>query len=152
MVIIGVGNPLRKDDAVGLLVARALCENAPRGVIVLERDGEPTSLIESWERADAAIVIDAVSSGAAPGTLHVIDARLTPLDRGLFRHSTHAFGVAEAVELAKTLGRIPPAVWIVGVEGKDFDAGTELSPEVLEGAEKAAAAVLRKIDELAGER
>lgn len=152
LVIIGIGNPFRSDDAAGLLVARALRDKAPQGVVVLEENGEPASLIEAWDRAGAVIVIDAVSSGAPPGTLHVIDARDAPLDPGLFGHSTHSFGVAEAVELAKTLGRIPPVVWIVGVEGKNFTTGTALSPEALEGVEKATAAVLRKIDELSGER
>ena len=152
LVIIGIGNPFRKDDAVGLLVARAIRDKAPGGVVVLEQDGEPTALIDAWERADAVIIVDAVSSGAPPGTLHAIDVRETPLDRDLFRHSTHSFGVAEAVELAKTLGRIPPVVWVNGIEGKDFGAGTGLSPEVLASAEKTTAAVLRQIDELIGKR
>jgi hydrogenase maturation protease len=93
-------------------------------------------------------LIDAVSSSARPGALHVIDARKAPLERDLFRHSTHSFGVAEAVELAKILGRLPPSAWICGIEGKDFGAGTELSPEVLEGAEKATAAVRRTIADM----
>jgi hydrogenase maturation protease len=145
LVIIGIGNPYRSDDAVGLLVARALREKVPPDVAVLEQDGEPVSLIDAWEGAEAVILVDAVSSGALPGTLHVIDSRAVPLDRDLFRHSTHSFGVAEAVELAKALGRIPPVAWIYGIEGENFAAGTGLSPRVLGGVEKATAAVLRGI-------
>jgi hydrogenase maturation protease len=148
LIIIGIGNPYRSDDAVGLLVAQGLREKVESDVIVLERDGEPTSLIEAFESAEAVIMIDAVSSGAPPGALHVINVRDTPLDRHLFRHSTHSFGVADAVELAKTLGKAPPAMWIVGIEGKSFAAGTYVSPESLDGVERATAAVLRKIDEL----
>jgi hydrogenase maturation protease len=148
LVIIGVGNPYRRDDAAGLLVARRLRERAPREVAVLEQDGEPASLIAAWENADAVIIVDAASSGSAPGTLHVIDAGKVPLGRDLFRHSTHAFGVAEAVELAKTLGKLPPVVRVYGIEGKDFADGTELSPEVLDGVEGATAAVLALITDL----
>jgi hydrogenase maturation protease len=150
LVIIGVGNPLRRDDAAGLLVARALRDKAPRDVVVLEQGGEPASLIEAWGQAGAVIIIDAVSSGVLPGTLHEIDARATSLDRELFRHSTHSFGVAEAVEIAKALGSIPPLAWVFGIEGKDFGTGEGASPEVLDGVEKTTAAVLRRIDELTG--
>lgn len=147
LVIIGIGNPYRSDDAAGLLVARSLRGKVPESVIVLEHDGEPASLIEAWESADAVIIVDAVSSGSPPGTLHVIDAWNVPLDRDLFRHSTHSFGLVEAVGLGKTLGRIPPTAWIYGIEGKEFAAGTEVSPEVLDGVAKATSAVMRGIAE-----
>lgn len=148
MVIIGVGNPFRKDDAAGLLVARSLRGRVPPGVAVLEQDGEPASLIAAWESADAVIIVDAVSSGAPPGTVHEIDARSVPLDRELFRHSTHSFGVAEAVGLAKALDKMPSIARVYGIEGHDFAAGAEPSPDVLEGVEKAIAAVMRGIAEM----
>jgi len=148
LIILGIGNPYRGDDGVGLVVARSLRDKVPRDVVVLEQGGEPAALIEAWADADAVLLIDAVSSGAKPGSLHVIDATRTPLSRDLFRHSTHSFGVAEAVELARTLGKLPPALWIYGIEGKDFGTGLDLSPQVAEAAGKTADAVLDKIREL----
>ena len=114
----------------GLVVARRLREAAPESVRVLEESGEGAGLMESWQDADTVILIDAVHSGAKPGTLHRLDAHLQPLAKKFFRFSTHAFGVAEAIELARALGRLPPRLIVYGVEGKSFEAGVGLSPEV----------------------
>ena len=67
--IIGVGNDWRGDDAVGLVAARCLRASVS-GVRVLELDGDPGTLLDAWASAGEAIVIDAVRSGAAPGTIH----------------------------------------------------------------------------------
>ncbi len=147
-IIIGIGNSFRGDDGAGLVAARMLRERALRDTAVLEHDGEPASLIEAWTGADDVFIIDAVSSGAAPGSLHVIDARRTTLDGDLFRHSTHAFGIAEAVEISRTLETIPPVFWIYGIEGKDFSPGSTVSPEALQGVRKALEALLAKLTEL----
>jgi len=147
-IIIGIGNPYRGDDGVGLVVARSLRDRAPRGVLVVEQDGEPAALIDAWEGADVVVLIDAVSSGSAPGTVHAIDASKTRLNRDLFRHSTHSFGVAEAVELARLLGRLPRALWIYGIEGKNFGTTQEVSAEVLGAVPQTVQTVLKKIEEL----
>ena len=56
------------------MVARRLRETLPESVEVLEREGEPTGLIETWADAGALWLVDAVSSGAEPGTVHRVDA------------------------------------------------------------------------------
>jgi hydrogenase maturation protease len=140
-LIIGLGNEYRRDDAVGLIVARRLREAAPESVRVLEESGEGAGLMESWQDADAVFLIDAVHSGAKPGTVHRLDAHAQPIARKFFRFSTHAFGLAEAVELARALGRLPPRLIVYGVEGKSFEAGVGLSPEV----EAAVQAVVERV-------
>ncbi len=47
-----------------------------------------------------------------------------------FHYSTHAFSVAEAVELARALDQLPSRLILYGIEGRDFSAGERLSPEV----------------------
>ena len=129
-LIIGLGNEYRRDDAVGLIVARRLRQAAPESVLVREETGEGASLLESWQDAETVILVDAVQSGAASGTVHRLDAHEQPIARQFFRFSTHAFGLAEAVELARALGRLPPRLVVYGVEGRSFEAGVGLSPEV----------------------
>jgi hydrogenase maturation protease len=143
-LVIGVGNEWRRDDAAGLVVARRLREAPLTAVRVIEHEGEPLDLIEEWSGAAAAIVIDAVSSEAEPGTIYRLDAQAGQLPAELFRGSTHALGVAEAVELGRALDRLPRRLIVLGIEGKRFDAGAGLSPDV----ERATA---RLVDELAGE-
>ena len=82
---------------------------ARRGSARVEREGEPIDLIDMWADEPQTTVIDAVSSGAEPGTIHRVDAGQARLPAELFRGSTHALGVAEAVELARALGRPPLA-------------------------------------------
>jgi hydrogenase maturation protease len=149
IIIIGVGNPHRGDDGVGLIVARSLLERDRRGAEVVEESGEPAALLAAWEGADAVILIDAVSSGSAPGTIHAFDVSEAPLNRDFFRHSTHAFGVAEAVELSRALGGLPPVIWIFGIEGKSFEMSSDLSAEVMAAVPRTIRAVRDKIAEIA---
>lgn len=129
-LVIGLGNAFRGDDGVGRVVARRLREIALPGVTVREESGEGAALMEAWMDAGAVILVDAVQSGAAPGTIHRLDATRTPVPSRFFHYSTHAFSVAEAVELARALNQLPPHLILYGIEGGDFTAGEQLSPEV----------------------
>ncbi len=142
ILIIGVGNLYRRDDAVGLIIARRLKEKNLKNLTVLEASGEGTALMEAWQGAELVILIDAVHSGAEPGTIYRLEAHAQPIPTKFFHYSTHAFSVAEAIELARTLGQLPPKLIVYGIEGKDFEAGEGLSPEV----EKAAQAVLERLE------
>lgn len=135
-LIIGVGNEYRSDDAAGLVVARRLRRRAGKSFCVIEQSGEGASLIESWRGARSVIVIDAVMSGAAPGTIHRFEANTQPLPHNFFRYSTHAFGLAEAIELARALGELPPRFIVFGIEAADFTAGLGLSAAVDEAAQR----------------
>jgi hydrogenase maturation protease len=141
-LIIGCGNQYRRDDAVGLIVARRLKERAPEHVRVLEETSDGAALIESWKDADTVILIDAVHSGAEPGTFHRLDAHTQPIPTESFHCSTHAFSIAEAIELARALGQLPPRLVVYGVEGKTFEAGLELSPEVEKAVQRVVECVL----------
>ncbi|MDR3746640.1 MAG: hydrogenase maturation protease [Acidobacteriota bacterium] len=144
-VIIGIGNEYRRDDGVGIVVARRLSARVPAGVTVMEKSDEGASLLEAWKGAASAILVDAVASGAAPGTIHRFDAVVCSIPQGFFRYSTHAFSVAEAVELARSLNQLPARLMVYGIEGQDFSSGIGLSAAV-EGA--VASAVRQVIDEL----
>jgi len=130
VLVFGLGNEFRGDDGVGRLVARRLREAGGLGVEVREESGEGASLLEAWKDAGGVILVDAVQSGAAPGTIHRLDARAQSIPAKFFHYSTHAFSVAEAVELARALNQLPPWLILFGIEGRDFSAGEKISPEV----------------------
>ena len=152
LVVIGIGNSLRCDDAAGLEVARALrARAAERGIAVREHEGETLALLDAWHGARAVVLADAVHSGAAPGTVHRIDASCEALpDRFRSSSSTHAVGLADAIELARALGRLPSRVVVFGVEGRRFAAGSRVSREVRAAIEPLAERVLEEMRELAG--
>ena len=148
-IFIAVGNPFRGDDGVASVVLRHLRKDLPTGVTVLEETGDGAELFEAWQGAGSVILLDAVLSGAPPGTIHRFDAASEKLPVWFSHSSTHSFGVAEAIELARTMGDLPPRLIVYGIEGLDFSAGTELSPEVAEVVAKAAALILQEIRHLA---
>jgi hydrogenase maturation protease len=92
--------------------------------------GEGTQLMASWQGASTVVLVDAVRSNSSPGCIYRFDASHQPVPSAFFHYSTHAFSVAEAVELSRTLGSLPPRLIIYGIEGQNFAAGTELSPAV----------------------
>jgi len=151
-VLIGVGNPFRSDDAVGRAIVRRLFGRVPLGITLQEESGDGTELLEAWKGTDCAVLVDAVQSGAPPGTIHRFDAHAERLPTWFSHCSTHAFGVAEAIELARTMGDLPSQLVVYGIEGLDFSAGTELSPEVAKIVPFAANLVLQEILRLSAER
>ena len=121
--VIGVGNPLRGDDAAGLLVARRVRELAGAEMEVVELEGEPARLLDAWEGAELALVVDAISSGGTAGETMRFDVTDEPLPRAATAASTHALGLGDVVELGRALGRLPARLIVFGIEGAGFEAG-----------------------------
>lgn len=145
VVVIGVGNALRGDDAAGLAVAEAIRASAPDDVAVRVCEEEPSRLIDAFGDAEVAFLVDAVSTGAPPGTVHRFDASDAPVRSLELRSSTHALGIGETLELARALGRLPRRTVVVGIEGTDFVARDGMTPAVAAGVAQAAAALLEEV-------
>jgi hydrogenase maturation protease len=134
MLIIGCGNRQRSDDGAGILVAERLRD---LGIPAETRSGEAADLIEAWRGADDVIVVDAVVTGAPVGTVQAWDAR-QPLASVSTTASTHGLGVAEAIGLAQVLQCLPAQLQVYGIEGRRFEPGAEISPEVQRAIEDVA--------------
>ena len=141
-LVVGVGNAWAGDDAAGILVARALRGGLPPGTDLLEHEGEPTALIDAWANRRIAIVVDATAGAGTPGTVTSYDATSAELHSPFAGRSTHAFTVAQAIELARALGRMPARLFVVGIEGTSFAAGTDPGAAVAAAIEPAARKVL----------
>ena len=145
ILIIGVGNEMRGDDALGIIAARELRSVLPEGVECVERDGEGGDLIETWRDHHRVILIDAFSSGAIPGMLHCCDVSITRIPPQFFRCSTHSFGVGHAVELARRLQLLPHDFTIYGIEAKSFAQGAPMSQPVLDRIPELVESVVLKV-------
>jgi hydrogenase maturation protease len=106
--------------------------------------------MEAWAAAQQVIIIDATASGAAPGTIHRLDAQAQPIPAEFFHYSTHDFGVAEAIEMARVLGRLPASLIIYGIEGSTFDFGAELTPAVAQAVPEVVQRIQQEITQLPG--
>ncbi|MBM4125888.1 MAG: hydrogenase maturation protease [Nitrospira sp.] len=145
--IIGLGNHMRGDDAVGLLAARRLRERVGSRAQVIEAETAGVELLDMMNAADTVLLIDAVCSHRqVPGTIHRLDASAGPIAPGLFPRSTHAIGVGEALELARTLGVLPNKVIVYGIEADKMDIGRPLSPEVTHALHEVVELVLQEIE------
>jgi hydrogenase maturation protease len=148
-VVVGVGNPERGDDAVGWRVVDGLEGVVPRGVRLVRMSGcDPASLIGAWRDAGHAVVVDAMVSGAEPGTVARFDTTAHPLPPDVRLPSTHALGVQTAIDLARALDALPGRLCVIAVEGGRFDPGAPLNARMWDGVAEAVHAVL---DELAVE-
>jgi len=126
MLIIGCGNLQRGDDGAGIMAVERL---RALGIAVEVCAGEASELIGAWSGVDEVIVIDAVVTGAPVSTVHVWDGQHPP-EFGRSSGSTHGLGVAEAIELARAINCLPANLRVYGIEGKGFEIGSGVSPEV----------------------
>jgi hydrogenase maturation protease len=147
IVVVGIGNDFRGDDGAGLQAARLLRPLVPADVEVLEHDGDPTTLIDCWQGAEVAYVVDAIRSDDPVGTVHRLeivcddDTVVQASSRG---RSSHALGVGDAVGLARALGRLPRRLVLIGITAASFEAGHRVGQPVRR-------AVTRVVGELVGE-
>jgi hydrogenase maturation protease len=147
-LLIGIGNEYRSDDGVGLVVAREIHEKLIPLITVKEESGEGAALMEAWQGFQNVFIVDAVSSGAMPGTIFRIDANKETVPAKFFHYSTHAFSVAEAIELARVLNVLPPNLIIYGIEGNNFNAGTTISFPVQQAAHKIIEQIVKDMQSL----
>ncbi len=130
ILIIGIGNEYRGDDAAGLLAARKLRNYDLKGIEVIENNGDGAELINKWTGRKKVILIDAVQSGSKPGTIHEFSAPGSILPSELFKFSTHLFSVPQAIYLSASLGNLPQELTIYGIEASSFESGTTITAEV----------------------
>lgn len=125
VLIAGMGNVLRRDDGLGVEVARrlALSANLPEGIKVIEVGIGGIHLVhELMNGYDALMIVDAMERGSPPGTVHVLEAETPDLatwpeeQRQSFLADTHYATPTKAMILAKALGVLPSTVYLVGCQ------------------------------------
>ncbi len=135
ITLIGIGQSLRGDDAIGITAVQQWRathpENAQHPALQIETAELPgLALLDMLTEAKAALLVDAVQSGRPPGTIH----RLTPQDLAAFlpdSKSAHGWGVAETLQMGKLVGHpLPEQIIILAIEAADFELGAPLSPAV----------------------
>ncbi len=130
VLVIGLGNTMRRDDGVGPAAIELLEKGETGGAETVILDGESTRLIEAWRNRSRAIVIDAVVAGEPAGTIHEVDVGRDSLPDWAAGATTHGAGIAEAVALGRVLDRLPTELIVFGVEPADMTHGPGLSDPV----------------------
>ena len=163
VVVLGIGNLLRRDDGVGVTVARRVRDALEPSGSVEIRTGlaDVTDFLDAWRGGRKVVAIDALratssgsppaatgTAGARPGRIH----RLNPLEEALppqlAPSSSHAFGIREALDLGGALGDLPSELVLIGIEGGEFGHGEGLTPEVESSVEEATRMVLGQVAQM----
>lgn len=156
VTVIGIGNPYRHDDAAGLVVLAELQARfgGDPQVTLIELDGEPVGLMQSWEGSPSVLIIDAVRSLQPAGTIHRFgaDELSGAAAEGISLGGGHLLGLGDSIDLARTLNRLPSTLEVFGIEGDDFSLGEGLSGPVERACGLAAQQVSDRIEELLGSR
>jgi len=148
ILVLGLGNPLVTDDSVGLRVAAVLKSRlAGRGDVEVEEDyWGGLRLMERMVGYDRAIVIDAICSGAAPGTIHRLSPDSIPTQRSA---STHDMNLPTALALGRAAGLPLPRdedILLVGIEAEDIlSFGEHCTPAVQAAIAPAVEEVLQAV-------
>ncbi len=145
LLVIGCGNPLAGDDSAGVEILRRLRAREDCECELRAMPEAGVELLESLEEAEVILFLDAVSSGAPPGTLHLVPLPWAGIEpRALGALSSHGWGLAETLALAQALGRRAPfrtetgrapRLVLLGVEIARVSIGAERSAAVEEAIE-----------------
>lgn len=130
MIILGIGNPLRRDDGTGIRIVQELWKKGDKpGLLTIDGGTSPDlpSLIEPG--LEKLIIVDALRGGREPGYIYRLELDESHLaDQA--PESLHGIGVLDGLRMLKMLGRQPRQVILIGIEPCDTSPGLQLSPLV----------------------
>lgn len=149
VMVIACGNLLASDDGIGIHVARNLRKySLPPEVQIIEAGCPGVDLLWLWEKEKKVIIIDAVISGAKPGTVHVFNSNQV-IPREMLPLSSHSINLIDAIELSRKLDTLPEQLVIVGIEletEKGYREG--LSPGVERAIPRACEQIIMEIERM----
>jgi hydrogenase maturation protease len=160
VLVAGVGNKLRADDAFGVEVAsRLMAMDLPDGVKVVETGIGGIALVQELQSGyDALVVVDAVDRGRPPGHVMLIALEVPHVDdmewgeRYDFLADVHLATPERALIMSKALGVLPDNTIMVGCQPVDAETpGLPMSPEVTAACDVAVREILRHVGELIGQ-
>jgi hydrogenase maturation protease len=129
-VIIGIGNPIKSDDGVGVEAVRYLEGRLPGEVELVEGSVYCADLFSFLEGRDKAIFIDAIDAGEEPGAIFRFSPDEVRQRKTGISLSVHDFGPYELIAAARLMKQCPEEIVFLTVQVKNVEFGEELSKEV----------------------
>jgi hydrogenase maturation protease len=129
-LVLGLGNPIRSDDGVGIATLRRLEEDprVPGGVELVEGGTKGLELVPYLSGMSRLLVLDAVEVGAAAGTIvRILGAELGSLPGN---GNVHDLALADILNALRLLGQEPQETILLGIQPATTELGTSLSKSV----------------------
>jgi hydrogenase maturation protease len=147
--IIGIGNTTMGDDGVGVALLEALRdESLPENVSLIDIGTGGLALLHVLARLDAAIILDAVDFGGAPGELRPLSPEGLKSVKQAPGISTHEGDVLMTIEMSRELGECPKTIIILAIQPASMQSSMALSPALAERLPEYSQAVLRMISDI----
>jgi hydrogenase maturation protease len=132
IAVLGIGNPLCRDDGVGIRVIQIMQASGKyTGVDIIDGGTAPDLFSLLDESVEKLIIVDALRAGGASGQLYRLEINESNIAEGP-QASPHGPGVLDSLQMMVRLGIKPPLVTIIGVEPFDVSHGFSLSPQMEE--------------------
>ena len=151
-LILGLGNPFRGDDGVGLAVIAALdSQELSPDVVVLDGGTPGLESVLIWQGYQRVIIVDAADMGMRPGSWKrfLPGEAILPVGNGAIQGTLHAAGLAEALALAEALGNLPPELIFYGVQPENTGWSADLTEVVSAAVPVLCAAITAEIKDYA---
>jgi hydrogenase maturation protease len=132
VAVVAVGNPIMGDDGVGESVIEALEPRlADREDVTLTNAGTTAFFaLEAMSGCDRAIVVDAIATGADPGTVQEYRYEDGAFQGPVPEMTMHDFSFAEALQAGREAYDLPDTVLILGVEPDCIELSMTLSDPI----------------------
>lgn len=146
IIIVGIGNPYRGDDAAGWIVIDRLKEALGLAVHFVKLRGDIAELIDIFTKYKTVYIVDAISSKLPVGSWQRIDLHKQPIKDDNPQTSTHGFSISQAISLAQNLDSMPNQLILYGISGVNYNVVESLTPSVAKGIEGVVQAILKEED------
>lgn len=144
LTVIGVGNRLRGDDAVGPLLIDALSMQPDNELELVDAGSDALGILEFLENRKRVIIVDACTMGRTPGSVVCFDASEADMVLDRDPMSLHGLGLAETLQMGESMQMLPEDLKIIGIEPNSIQFNATLSQPV----ERAMKMAIKKVYEM----
>jgi len=133
--VIGIGNPLRRDDGIGIVLLEKLIEkknDLPSDIEYVDGGTGGMNLLHMLALFDVVLIIDAVNFNGRPGEPKLFRPEDVQSKKASINIPTHETDILKIIHLSKELGEIPDELFIFGIQPKDTSQGDGLSSDLHE--------------------
>lgn len=151
--VIGIGNPLRKDDGIGIILLQRIRQykkNLPGIIDYIDGGTGGLNLLHVLARYDFALLIDAVDFKGRPGDSRFVSLEELRNQKRPVSFSTHETDFLNVIRLSEGLDELPQEVFVFAVQPKDVSFGPTLSEEIVQKLDTLTLMLRNKIQSLNG--
>lgn len=149
--VIGIGNPLRKDDGIGIILIEKLIEQKeklPKNIEVIDGGTGGMNLLHLLANFDSVLIVDAVNFGGQPAETRVFTLDEIESKKISVKMSTHESDFLKIIELSKQLKECPKQIIVFGIQPKDTSHGQGFSPDLQKKLNSILHNVIREIKKI----